>query len=71
MAPFVRIERFEIRQQEDASLGLLQDPNNLERVRTLGVNFKIHPQVVLKTDIQRYSTDKTKDRFNIGLGYMF
>ena len=71
VAPFVRIERFEIRQQEDAALGLFQDPNNLERVRTVGVNFKIHPQVVLKTDIQRYSTDRTKDRFNIGLGYMF
>jgi hypothetical protein len=71
VAPFVRLERFEIRQQEDAALGVFQDPNNSERVRTVGVNFKVHPQVVLKTDIQRYSTDKTKDRFNIGLGYMF
>ena len=71
VAPFMRIERFEIRQQEDPALGVFQDPNNLERVRTFGVNFKIHPQVVLKTDVQRYSTDRTKDRFNIGLGYMF
>jgi hypothetical protein len=71
LAPFVRIERFEIRQQEDAALGVFQDPNNLERVRTIGVNFRIHPQVVIKTDFQRYSTDRTKDRFNVGLGYMF
>ena len=71
VAPFVRIERFEIRQQEDAALGVFQDPNNLERVRTIGVNFRIHPQVVIKTDFQRYSTDRTKDRFNVGLGYMF
>jgi phosphate-selective porin O/P len=71
VAPFVRLERFEIRQQEDAALGVFQDPNNLERVRTVGVNFKIHPQVVIKSDVQRYSTDRTKDRFNIGLGYMF
>jgi len=71
VAPFVRIERFEIGQQEDATLGLFQNPDNLERVRTLGVDFKIHPQVVLKADIQRYSTDRTKDRLNIGLGYMF
>ena len=70
-APFVRFERFEIRQQEDLANGLLQDPNNLERVRTLGFNFRIHPQVVIKSDIQRYGTDRTKDRFNIGLGYMF
>src|SRR3954470_12009269 len=32
LAPFVRVERFEIHQQEDAANGLLQDPNNLERV---------------------------------------
>lgn len=71
VAPFVRLERFEIRQQEDAALGLFQDPKNLESVRTIGVNFKLHPQVVLKTDVQRYKVDGTKNRFNIGLGYMF
>jgi hypothetical protein len=71
LAPFVRVERFEIRQQEDQINGLLQDPNNLERVTTLGFNFRIHPQVVIKSDIQRYGTDRTKDRFNLGLGYMF
>jgi len=71
VAPFVRLERFEIKQQEDPANGLLQDPNNFERVTTVGVNFKLHPQVVLKTDVQRYHTDKSKDRFNIGIGYMF
>ncbi len=71
VAPFARIERFEIRQQEDPANGLFQDPNNLERVRTVGINFRIHPQVVIKTDVQRYSTDRTKDRFDVGLGYMF
>ncbi|HEX2565270.1 MAG TPA: porin [Burkholderiales bacterium] len=70
-APFVRFERYEIRQQEDLANGLLQDPNNLERVRTIGFNFRVHPQVVIKSDYQRYSTDRSKDRFNIGLGYMF
>lgn len=71
VAPFVRFERFDITQAEDPANGLLQDPNNSERVRTIGINFKIHPQVVLKTDVQRYYTDKSKDRFNIGIGYMF
>ena len=70
-APFVRLECYEIRQQEDAANGLLQDPNNIERVRTVGFNFRVHPQVVIKSDYQRYSTDRSKDRFNIGLGYMF
>jgi hypothetical protein len=71
VAPFVRLERFDIRQQEDATLGLFQDPKNLERVQTIGVNFKLHPQVVLKTDIQHYKVDSSKNRFNVGLGYMF
>lgn len=71
VAPFVRIERFDIRQQEDPANGLFQDPNNNERVRTIGVNVRIHPQVVLKADVQRYQTDKAKDRFDIGIGYMF
>jgi len=71
VAPFVRLERIEIRQQEDAALGVFQDPNNLERIRTVGVNFYVHPQIVLKADVQRYSTDRSKDRLNLGLGYMF
>jgi hypothetical protein len=71
IAPFARLERFEIRQEEDPANGLLQDPRNIERVRTVGVNFKIHPQVVIKTDVQRYQVDSSKSRLNIGLGYMF
>ena len=71
VAPFVRIERFEIKQQEDPANGLFQDPNNFERVTTVGVNFKLHPQIVVKADAQRYHTDKSKDRFNLGVGYMF
>jgi len=71
VAPFVRLERFDIKQAEDPANGLLQDPKNNERVRTVGVNFKIHPQVVLKTDMQWYTTDKSKNRFDLGIGYMF
>jgi hypothetical protein len=71
IAPFVRFERFKITQEEDPDNGLFQDPKNDERVRTFGVNFWVHPQVVLKIDIQRYHTDKAKDRFDLGIGYMF
>lgn len=71
IAPFARYERLEILQQEDPALGVFQDPNNRERIKTIGVNFYVHPQVVLKADVQRYSTDRTKDSFNLGLGYMF
>jgi hypothetical protein len=71
LAPFVRYERYEIHQQEDAANGLFQDPNNFERVTTVGFNLKVHPQVVIKSDYQAYHTDKNKSRFNVGLGYMF
>ncbi len=71
VAPFVRFERIDIRQQEDAANNLFQDPSNNERIKTFGVNFWVHPQVVLKTDIQRYATDKSLDRFDLGLGFMF
>jgi len=71
LAPFVRYERIDIKQQEDPANGQLQDPNNIERVKTIGVNFWVHPQVVLKADVQRYATDKSQDRFNLGLGFMF
>lgn len=71
VAPFARIERIEIRQQEDAALGVFQDPNNQERIKTFGVNFYVHPQVVLKADVQRYETDGSRNRLNLGLGYMF
>jgi hypothetical protein len=71
VAPFVRVERYDIQQQGDPSLGLFQDPNNSERVKTVGINFKIHPQIVLKTDMQWYATDKSKNRFDLGIGYMF
>lgn len=71
VAPFVRFERIDIQQQENAALGVFQDPKNLERIRTMGVNFAVHPQVVLKADVQRYSTDRAKNRLNLGLGYMF
>jgi len=71
LAPFVRYERIDIKQQEDPANGQLQDPNNIERIKTIGVNFWVHPQVVLKADVQRYAADKSQDRFELGLGFMF
>ena len=71
VAPFVRYERIDIKQQEDPANGQLQDPNNIERTKTFGVNFWVHPQVVLKADVQRYAIDKSQDRLDLGLGFMF
>lgn len=69
VAPFVRYERYNTQQEVDA--GFTIDPNNDETVTTIGLNFKLHPQVVMKVDVQNYITDNSKDRLNIGVGYMF
>jgi phosphate-selective porin len=71
VAPFVRYERIDIRQAEDPANNLIQDPRNDERIKTVGVNFWVHPQVVLKADVQRYTADKTQDAYRLGLGFMF
>jgi len=71
VAPFIRYERIDIKQAEDPANGLLQDSKNDEKIRTVGVNFWVHAQVVLKADIQRYATDKTQDAYRLGLGFMF
>ena len=69
VAPFLRYERYNTQQAVDE--GYVSDVKNDETVTTTGVNVKLHPQVVLKADFQRYQTDSRKDRINLGVGYMF
>lgn len=69
LAPFIRYERYNT--QAQVAGGFAADPNNDDRVITTGVNFKLHPQVVVKADYQKYRADSTKDRINLGVGYMF
>src|SRR5262245_947995 len=71
VAPFARYERLDIVQAEDPANALLQEANNHERITTVGVNFWVHPQVVLKADAQRYATDKTQNAIRVGAGFMF
>ena len=69
LAPFVRYERYNT--QASVPSGFSANPKNNERVTTLGVNFKLHPKVVFKADYQDFKEDPKKDRFNLGVGYMF
>lgn len=69
LTPFIRYERYNT--QNEVAPGFTADPLNNERVTTVGLDFKLHPQVVLKADYQKFGTDGTKDRFNLGIGYMF
>lgn len=69
LSPFVRYERYNT--QASVPSGFSADAKNNERVTTFGVNFKLHPQVVFKADFQDFQKDPKKDRFNLGMGYMF
>ena len=69
VAPFVRYERYNT--QASVATGYTADPLNDETVTTVGVNFKLHPKVVLKADIQNFKQNNLKDRINLGVGYMF
>ncbi len=68
LSPFVRYEYYNT--QSSMPAGFTADPANANHVTTAGLNFYPHPQVVVKTDYQRY-TDRDLSRWDIGLGYMF
>ncbi|HEV2720973.1 MAG TPA: hypothetical protein VG323_13205 [Thermoanaerobaculia bacterium] len=57
LIPYARFERFNT------------NPENNQRMWTLGVAYKPIPQTVIKVDWQNNSTKK--DQFNLGLGYIF
>ena len=68
ITPFVRYERFNT--QSSMPAGFAADPLNDERVVTAGLSYRPHPQVVFKTDYQKYRHGE-KDRFNLGAGWQF
>ena len=69
LSPFVRYERYNTQASVDA--GYTADPLNDETVVTVGAHFNLSREVVFKADWQNYKTDNKKDRFNLGVGYMF
>jgi hypothetical protein len=71
-APFARWEQFNTaRRFEDIGAGLTAASQPTERVVTLGANFNLTPEVVLKTDVQRFRENRDADRFDLGLGWSF
>lgn len=69
LSPFARYERFNA--QARLPLGLGMDPENRDKVLTAGLSFHPLPEVVVKTDYQKFFDNKGNDRVNLGLGYMF
>ena len=72
LSPFIRYERFNTAAKfADIGAGLTPDAAATETVITTGASFKLHPNVVLKADYQKFKVDNLRDRFNLGLGFMF
>lgn len=80
-APFIRYERYNL--HRNVFTGNI-DPTKDRNVFTIGLDFKPHPQVVIKADYQIRNTasnlpagkgtgkDEWKiDQFNIGIGFIF
>ena len=71
--PFARYERFNTAagygSLSATTPGAAAQPD--EKVFTAGLTLRVGKGVVLKTDYQKFGTDKTRDRFNVGMGYSF
>ncbi len=72
VSPFVRYERFNTASKvDDLPAGLGFDPTPTERVATVGLSYRLNPNVVFKADYQKFKVDSSRDRYNLGLGYAF
>ena len=69
LTPFVRWEHFNTARAYADGQGLTAGRG--ESVVTLGANFQVAQGVVVKTDYQLFREDRTRDRFNLGLGWSF
>ncbi len=81
LSPFIRYEKYDLNKKVFTGE---PDPKKDRTVLTLGIDFKPHPQVVLKADYQIRDTssdleqgkgdgkDEWKiDQFNLGIGFIF
>lgn len=72
LAPFVRYESWNT--QDQVPSNVIASSANENNIWTVGANYWPNPQVVFKTDYQKWDRpdgDKGDKRFNLGLGYMF
>jgi len=72
LAPFARYEWVNTAASyEPVPEGLGVPPSPTERVGTIGANFYVGPNIVLKADYQKFHVDSSRDRFDLGFGYNF
>lgn len=71
LAPFFRYERFDT--QYRVPRGFAADKIRDVELRTTGIDYKPHPQVVFKLDHRNFSLGRATraDELNLGFGYIF
>jgi hypothetical protein len=69
LTPFFRYEYYNT--QSSMPAGFLADPANASHVATTGLTYRLHPQVVIKADYQKFVEHSDNNRVDLGLGYMF
>jgi len=69
VTPFARVEGYdaELRMPD----GFVADPADADQVLTAGASFKPISTIVVKADYQWFRKESTKERVNLGLGWMF
>lgn len=72
LSPFARLETYNTgASYADIGAGLTPDPLPTQHVVTVGANFGIGHNVVLKVDGQRIRPDSSRDRYDVGIGWSF
>jgi hypothetical protein len=72
LKPFARWEQYNTaRRFADLGAGVTPEASPTERVITLGANFNLTPEIVLKADLQRFRENSDNNRLNLGLGWSF
>jgi hypothetical protein len=72
LAPFFRYEIFDT--QDNVPRGFARVPGNDVKLYTVGLDYKPHPQVVLKLEYRNFnngSTNARADEVNVGAGFVF
>ena len=72
LSPFFRYENFDT--QDSVPRGFRRVPGNSVQLYTVGLDYKPHPQVVLKLEYRNFnngSENPTPDDVNVGAGFVF
>lgn len=72
LVPFARYERVNTAVNYSSVFpgqAVSTGPDN--KVWTVGASYYLHPQVVLKIDVQKYRNNSDLDRFNMGIGFHY